>query len=158
VLAFDPVTPNLGLTLPAVGDDLGKWGGLLNRDLSLIDAAYGASPAAVGSSFHLVSAAGNNYHQIKSAPGTFLGCSAFSGTDNYPLFIKLFNQTNEPNPAGGDVPLVVIGVQAGEPRDVEPSSGVSFTTGIALLVVKGIGDADDTPVLAGDVALDIFWT
>lgn len=122
-----------------------------------IDYILGGGPT-VANSFHFVSVASDNYRQIKASAGIFCGCDAFSGTDEYPLFIKLFDMVGRPDPAGGDVPLLSIGVQAGEPRDVEPASGVTFTTGIAMLIVKGIQDTDDSPVANGDVTLDIFWT
>lgn len=32
-----PSTPNLGLTVPTVGGDVGTWGGELNGDLAILD-------------------------------------------------------------------------------------------------------------------------
>jgi hypothetical protein len=42
----DTITPNLGLTLPAVGET-GTWAGEITTDLTLIDSAVGANTAAI---------------------------------------------------------------------------------------------------------------
>jgi hypothetical protein len=123
-------------------------------DFDLLIAVWSAIVAS--NSYHIVSLASTNHRVIKNGPGTFYGCNAFCD-GAYPVYIKLYDQTSTPNPAGGDVPTIVIGVQAGAPRDVEPAGGVAFVAGIQMLIVKGIQDNDNTQVANGDVTCDIFW-
>ena len=43
----DATTPNLGMTKPTVGADSNSWGGLLNGNLDILDAAF-AGPVSPG--------------------------------------------------------------------------------------------------------------
>lgn len=109
--------------------------------------------------FHWIAQAGLNAQQIKASAGVVTSISGFSPqTASYPVYIKFFDQTTPPNPAGGDVPIKTIGVEAGMPSDPQlPYGGIQFQNGIYILITKGIADNDATPVALGDVSVDVGW-
>lgn len=109
--------------------------------------------------FHHVATAGDNAVLIKGGPGVVTSIFGFSPSSaQYPVYIKLFDQTTKPNPAGGDVPVSTTGVEAGiQANPTLPDGGIEFLNGIYMLIVKGLADTDDTPVLAGDCTADIGY-
>lgn len=110
-------------------------------------------------SFHWIAQAGLNAQQIKASPGVVTSVSAFSPpTGSSTVYIKFFDQTTAPNPAGGDVPIMAIGVELGLGADPQlPYGGKEFQNGIWMLITKNMADNDATPVAAGDVAVDVGW-
>jgi hypothetical protein len=113
------------------------------------------APLVGVSRFHLVSALGNNSTLIASGPHVVVGYSAYDAA-GYQLFIKLYDTIGAPN-VGTDSVKMTIGLQAGQPAASSPGVTVAFSNGIGIGIVKGISDSDDTPVLAGDCVVDVFY-
>lgn len=110
-------------------------------------------------SFHWIAQAGLNAQQIKASPGVVTSVSAFSPPNgSSTVYIKFFDQTTSPNPAGGDVPIMTIGVELGLSADPQlPYGGKEFQHGIWMLITKNMADNDATSIAAGDVAVDVGW-
>jgi hypothetical protein len=114
----------------------------------------GGSTEMPSLTYHKVSAGSNNAANIKAAAGTVTGWKIYNNS-NYPIYVKLFDKATAPSP-GSDTPKQTIGVDAGD-SDLITSAGYVYTTGIGIAIVKGIADADNTPVLASDCVVDIFY-
>jgi hypothetical protein len=108
-----------------------------------------------GSDYHKVAAGTNNAANIKAAAGQVYGIKAFN-VAAYPVFIKLYNVVGVPNPAV-DTPVRTIGVQAGLRADDQILKGLAFALGIGIAIVKGIGDGDNTAVVASDCVVDVDY-
>jgi hypothetical protein len=121
---------------------------------NVIGGAGGDTP---GTPHHFVSVHSINARVIQASPGVVTGWTGYcnqAGTG--PCFVKLFDQTTSPDPAGGDLPVVVIPMQMGVAAPPGPAGGVRFLVGIAMCIVKGIEDDDDTVVAKDDATIDIF--
>jgi hypothetical protein len=113
------------------------------------------APLVGVSRFHLVAGAGDNSQLIASGPHVVVGYAAYDSA-GYQLFIKLFD-TLAPPVVGTSPVKMTIGLQAGQPAASSPGVTVAFNNGIGIGIVKGIADSDDTPVLAGDCVVDVFY-
>lgn len=107
------------------------------------------------SDYHKVSAGSNNAAAIKAAAGQVYGVQGFN-LAGYPVFVKLYDKATAPNPAA-DTPLRTVAMQSGVRCDDDIASGLAFATGIAIAIVKGIADNDNTAVLANDCVVDIDY-
>lgn len=106
---------------------------------------------------HDISVASNNAKSIKGTAGTVTGWSIFNNSADFkPIYVKLFDKASPPVP-GVDPVKLTLAVQAGMPRELALDSALTFATGIARAIVKGIADSDNTPVGAGDCSVDIFF-
>lgn len=128
----------------------GSWAGVSSFTIG----GGGGSVPNVGT-FHRVVTTGLNALVIKNSTGILYGWHMYNAA-NYPVFVKLYNQTTVPNPAT-DTPKQVIPIQAGSAAPFPPEDGISYTVGIAMLVTLGIDDTDNTPVAAKDCVIDIFY-
>lgn len=106
-----------------------------------------------GSDYHKVSAGSTNAAVIKASAGQVYGVQGFS-VAAYPVYVKLYDKASAPNPAA-DTVIRTIAMQAGVRCDDDMFNGLTFATGIAIAIVKGIGDTDNTPVLANDCVVDV---
>lgn len=106
---------------------------------------------------HLVSAAGTNEAVIKNSPGNLYGWSVYkdASATYYPVFIKVHNLATMPT-AGSTAVKQVITAQAGVLEEQFLDIGISYDTGIAITVVKGIADDDANGVLLNDVVVDLY--
>ena len=104
--------------------------------------------------YHAVAAAGNNAAIIKASAGIVTGWKIYNNAA-YPIFVKLYDAASTPAP-GFEEPQQTIGVDAGV-GEVLSSAGFTYTAVIGIAIVKGIADADDTPVDANDCVVDIFY-
>jgi hypothetical protein len=105
------------------------------------------------SGYHKVAAGSNNADTVKASAGILRGVHVFN-LAAYPVYVKFYNKASAPNPAA-DTPILTVGVQAGTQRDVPISRYLS--TGIAIAMVKGIGEADNTALIASDCVTDIDY-
>lgn len=114
-------------------------------------------PATSGgtSSYHKLSASSNNADVIKALPGQYYGMRGNS-VAAYPVYVKLYNKATNPNPAV-DTPIRVIEIQAGLPINDAVEFGLPFTVGIAVAIVKGIADNNNTSVASGDVSIEVDY-
>jgi hypothetical protein len=105
--------------------------------------------------YHLVAASGLNAAVLKSTSGLLVGWKISNRTE-YPVYVKVFNKATTPVP-GTDFPEQTLGVQAGEDDGESINGGVIYSEGISIAITKGIEDSDNTPVVAGDCVIDIFY-
>jgi hypothetical protein len=105
------------------------------------------------SKFHAVAAAGVNAASIKAAPGVITSYEIFN-RGQYPIFVKFHDTASVPT-AGAGVART-IGVQAGD--SAEEVCLFQFQVGIGMTIVKGIQDADATPIALDDCVVDITYT
>lgn len=109
--------------------------------------------------FRLVSAGSNNASVIKNATGLVYGYDIYNKTAS-DLFVKLYNMTTNPAPATDNAHLVrTIGVPPHDRAFFHSTTGFQdFPDGIAMAAVTGIADTDNTPVSAGDLAINIDYS
>ena len=124
----------------------------LSVDPTYISTITGEAPSLI---YHDVSDAGDNAEIIKAAAGTVTGWSVFNNA-GYPIYVKLYDTPTAPTPSS-EVPKKVIAVQAGLGSDLSLASGLTFSSGIGIAIVKGIGDSDDTRSFS-TIVLWIFFT
>ncbi len=107
------------------------------------------------STTHLITAASTNATNIKSSAGTLLSVHIYNNAD-YPIHVKFHN--NAGTPTAGTGVVFTASCQAGTHRDlVIPKGGRSFATGIAITVVTGIADSDNTAVAANDASIEVCY-
>lgn len=127
-----------------------------NADAAATDYGLTVRKAIVGASnYHAVAAATTNAASIKGSAGIVFGWTIFNNAA-YPVYVKFHNLATTPTAGTGVVHT--IGVQAGTaapPLAVE--SGIGFSTGIGISIVKGITDADATAVALSDCVVDIKY-
>jgi hypothetical protein len=126
---------------------------------ALASGAYGLAirRAPTGLPWHrLADGTSGDKASIKGTPGVVHHVSVFSNNPDYPVFVKFYDKASAPNPVS-DTPVWVVGVQAGVPRDVAPPASVAFSIGIAVAIVKGIAQNDNTSVAASDCIVNVFW-
>lgn len=117
--------------------------------------AFGPVTSGGCSDYHVVAAASNNAAAVKGSAGQVYGVRVFNNT-TYPIYVKFFNKATAPTP-GSDTVVATYGVQAGLARDVSIPPGFAFSTGIAVAMVKGIADSDNTSVAANDAVLEVEY-
>jgi len=106
----------------------------------------------------VLSAASNNAAVIKAAPGVLFGVLLINSTSTV-YYLKLYDQTSTPNPAA-DTPYMTIPIPhssgAGGGVVCPSLPGVPFNTGMAMVLVAGQGDTDNTAAATG-VAINLFY-
>jgi hypothetical protein len=103
------------------------------------------------------SAATNNAAVLKASAGTVWSVLGFNAGAS-PCYVKFYNRTTAPT-VGTDVPVMVIPIPpTGSPDPVVPATGIRFATGIAIAIVTGAADTDNTAVAASQVKLVTNWT
>lgn len=123
------------------------------------EVATGSSAGQTGALLknRFVTAATNNAANIKSAPGRLylidVGCVA-AGV----IYVKLYDKATTPAPAtDGALLLWVARVIPNVPYLLPFPHGLAFASGLGVAVVTGIGDTDNTPVAAGDAAVNVGY-
>lgn len=115
----------------------------------------GGSSEMPSTPYHKVAASGTNAASIKASAGTVTGWKIYNNA-GYPVYVKLFNKATAPT-LGTDTPQQTIGIDAGLGEVSPPGPGISYGTGIAIAITKGMPDDDSTPVAADDCTVDIFY-
>ena len=108
--------------------------------------------------FHLVSAASNNATSVKASAGKVFTVAGYNNTATI-AYLKLYNKASAPTPAS-DTPVQTYLIPAntnGAGFNFSVTNGLSFATGIALAIVGGIGDSDNTSVAANAFVIDIGY-
>jgi len=121
-----------------------------------ISGNIGILPITTGGSsdFHLISAATTNATNIKASAGQVYGWSIFN-TNAAVRYVKLHNTAGAPTAGTGVV--YTIGVPATGGNNIALSSGIAFSTGIAVTTVTGTADTDTAAVAANDLVIDIHY-
>lgn len=106
----------------------------------------------------LVSAATTNATSLKASAGTLYGGRAFNSGAS-PAFLKFYNKASAPT-VGTDVPVLVIGIPAGQSVDfgIGNSVGINFATGIAYAITGGMADNDTAAIAAAQVCLAMSYS
>jgi hypothetical protein len=103
------------------------------------------------------SAATNNAAFLKASAGTVWSISAFNAGAS-PVYVKYYNQTTAPT-VGTSVPVLVVSVPATQTVMIGGgSNGIRFATGIAIAIVTGAADSDNTAVAVNQVKVATSWT
>ncbi len=108
---------------------------------------------------HKVSAASNNATNVKSSAGTVYGITGFT-IDATPVYLKLYNKATVPT-VGTDTPVLVVSFEQGTgaiPASYQFPKGLAFSAGISYGIVTGMTDADNTPVVASEVVINIQYS
>jgi hypothetical protein len=105
--------------------------------------------------YEAVSAASNNAATIKASPGVvvayFVGNIAASFR-----YVKLYNKASNPSP-GSDTPVFVIAVPPTLGANIAFPYPLGFSTGIAIAIVTGISNTDNTSTGASEVVCSIAY-
>lgn len=112
------------------------------------------SSGTPSSIFHRVSTGSTNAVNVKASAGTLRSIRVFNKAD-YPIYVKLHNTAGTPTAGSGVIETV--GIQAGRTETHDLSNGATYSTGIALTIVRDMADAGTTPVLAEDCVVDVFY-
>lgn len=108
--------------------------------------------------FHLVSLATNNAQVVKNAPGVVVSAQCFN-VNASPRYLKFYNKATTPAPAS-DTPVKVLmmpGNTTGAGVAVSFTLGAAFSTGIAIAIVTGISDTDNTAVGSADCVVNFDY-
>lgn len=128
-----------------------------NSDASLTDYGLVVRPISDGTLVsHWLLTNSNNALTLKAAAGRLFGIHVWNDS-SAKFFVKLYNKASPPAPAtDSGILKFVFGVQAGTYRDIifAAERGAGFTTGIAMAVVTGIGDSDNSPTPANAGTVD----
>lgn len=101
----------------------------------------------------LISAASNNATSVKGSAGTVYYIHATNNHATNWAYLKLYNKASAPT-VGSDTPVQVFGIPPATGFNVPLGpNGAKFTTGIALAIVQGIADSDNTSTAANQVNL-----
>jgi len=105
-----------------------------------------------------VSAATTNATSLKASAGTLYGGRAFN-SEAGAAFLKFYDKASAPT-VGTDVPVLVIGIPAGQSVDfgIGNSVGINFSTGIAYAITGGMADNDTTAVALNQVCLAMSYS
>lgn len=116
------------------------------------------SHAESSQSFSLVALGTNNATLIKQGPGVVTAIHAIN-VNAAVRYLKLFDTKALPT-VGNTVPVRrygIPGATTGAGFVLAPAVPMRFSNGIALALVTGITDADNTAVTASDVVLTIEY-
>lgn len=144
------VTSNIGTT-NGLALDATLTGGT-QKTIPVAGTTGGATP------YHLVSAASNNATSVKASAGTVYDVQCFN-TNASPRYLKFYDKATAPAPAT-DVPVKVImmpGNASGAGATAAFPVGVNFANGIAIAIVTGIADNDNTAVGASDCVISFDY-
>lgn len=158
------------LTEAAPANDTASSGlnGRLQRIAQRLSTIIGLLPTALGSNgglkidqarvstYHRISTADNNAAVIKASPGAVRAIRVFTTSFN-PVYLKLYDSISTPSPAGG-TNFATYPAQAGLPANIMMSGGGRATAaGIAMALVTGITDTDNTAVNANETVVEIEY-
>jgi len=97
-----------------------------------------------------------NATSVKASPGTVFNLiihNTHGGSGSgAAIAFRLYNKTTAPV-VGTDVPMIIIHVPSGASKELNFTSGITFTTGIAYSITEGDALLDATAVDADGVQL-----
>ena len=109
----------------------------------------------------LISAATNNATVVKASAGQLYGFDLFS-LDQTPVYLKFYDTASTPTPGTTTIKLRYGAPAVGSALALQKTfsyfpHGIVFSTGIALALVTGITDADNTSVAASEILLNVYY-
>lgn len=135
--------------------------GILGAALSAAPVPTYSTGVTMGSTtpHRKILAATNNATDMKVTPGQLYSYDIAS-VRTTPFYVKFYDMDEPPDPAT-DTPVWVVGVPGSTTVGSRVAhsfpNGLQFVVGIAYAVVTGIGNTDNTPVAAGDGALNLEY-
>ncbi|HTK76151.1 MAG TPA: hypothetical protein VL371_12890 [Gemmataceae bacterium] len=108
--------------------------------------------------YHLVCANSNNATSVKNSAGQLYHVSAFNNSGTI-AYLKIYDKATAPAPAS-DTPKLSYLIPAntsGAGLTLNIDKGVAFASGIAIAVVTGIGDTDNTLVAASAYIVNLGY-
>lgn len=106
--------------------------------------------------FRLISAATTNATSVKASAGE-IGLIVAFNTNAAVRYLKLYNKASAPT-VGTDVPVLTLPIPPNNNGFVIPiADGLAFSTGIALAITAGVGDADATAISANEVTINLGY-
>lgn len=111
-----------------------------------------------GSMFSAISAATNNSTNIKASAGTVYSIHVCNSNAAI-RYLKLYNKATAPT-CGTDTPVMRFPLTSGTAgfcRDISLPVGASFSLGIGMCIVTGVGDADNTATAANEQSVNITY-
>lgn len=105
--------------------------------------------------YHKISANSNNADTVKAAAGLVTGYFLVNTATAY-RYVKLYNKASSPT-VGTDTPRCVFGIPAASAANLNLDPPIGFETGIAIAIITGIADTDNTAVAANDVAVTLLY-
>jgi hypothetical protein len=101
-----------------------------------------------------------NATSVKASPGTvfnlFIHNTHSGGGSGASIAFRLYNKATAPV-VGTDVPMIIIHVPSGSSKELNFTSGITFTTGIAYSITEADALLDATAVDADGVQLYIGY-
>jgi len=113
-----------------------------------------ANATGAASRGHIVSAGTTNATVVKASAGRLVGW-ALANTNAAWRYVKLHNSASSPTAGTGVVQTIAI-----PPNGLAQMSvyaGIAFSSGIAITIVTGAADSDNTAVGANDIVGDLFY-
>jgi hypothetical protein len=104
---------------------------------------------------HFVSANSNNATSVKASAGRLYGVIA-NNINAAARYLKFYNKASAPTPAS-ETPILVVALPPASNQFIEITAGVNFSLGIALALVTGIGDTDNTSVAASEHTVTVIY-
>lgn len=126
-----------------------------------------ANPAIIPGSgatpYHLISAASTNATSVKASAATLVMLTAINQA-SVMRYLKIFNKASAPI-LGTDVPVLNFPIPSNSGTATDgagfviplPPIGVGLSNGLAFAITAGQADNDNTPVVAGDVVVDMSY-
>jgi hypothetical protein len=105
------------------------------------------------------SANSTNATSVKNSSGAIFNMiihNTHSGGGNNSIAFRLYNKSTAPV-VGTDVPMIVIHVSANSSKEINFTSGITFTNGIAYSITDGDALLDATVVTADGVQVYIGY-
>ena len=106
----------------------------------------------------VISAASTNATSAKGSAGQVYGWY-LSNINVAVRYLKLYNKATAPT-VGTDVPVMTIAIPgntAGAGANVEFTTGIAFSTGIAYALTTGVADADTAAVAANEIVVNLMY-
>jgi len=105
-----------------------------------------------GTSYNWLFGNGINANVMKASAGLLFALNCNNTHSSNWMYVKLYNKSTAPDPAGGvDVPVATLAVPPASKTHLQiPTSGLSFSSGIAWAVVTGAAHANATGVATGE--------
>jgi hypothetical protein len=103
----------------------------------------------------LRSTASTNVHLVKVGP-TLLHAVLAMNAGGASAYLKLFDVSNTPDPAT-ETPVITLDTRLLPAGPLTFGANVNFRKGLAIAVVAGADDGDNTPVGLGDVILTLLY-
>lgn len=116
------------------------------------------SPSGSGAlTYQVVSVNSNNAAAIKASAGQVYGWYINNVSLGW-RYVKIYNKASSPAPATDTGLLELsLGVPGGGAANIWLSAGIKFSTGIAIAIVSGSANADNTSVGASELVVNIFY-